>query len=314
LHDIDAHDVAYLFAFAPLEDVLRFMATEAIDPPDPSELIERWRAAHDQLARLQQPETDWVEQSPFAAARAGRSEPRVEPLPAEMAPLVPQVQADPIFQHAFSTAPTRIAMVELDRLIVYQRTIDLAHVKRLTEQLGSAPPASDELFRFCLPTGHAAPRFRVRPVPRDRGFVFVSESSDLRFLESTLLDPDQLREYRALGPIAGVVGLVVGFGSNFLNVIEIENRLILNNGNHRAFALRELGVTRAPCLVQQVNTRDDLKRVAGGRLRRRPENYLDAKHPPRLRDFFNPTFARRVRVMPKLKQVRVTFEIEEMNI
>ena len=78
-----------------------------------------------------------------------------------------------------------------------------------------------------------------------------------------VLAPDQVTGYRPFGPVAGVVGLVVGFGSGYLNVIACEGRLVLNNGYHRAYALRELGVTHAPAVVQEVQRADEVG-AAGG--------------------------------------------------
>jgi ParB-like chromosome segregation protein Spo0J len=39
---------------------------------------------------------------------------------------------------------------------------------------------------------------------------------------------------------------------NVIHVIHVENRLVLANGSHRAYALHDLGITKVPCLVQQV--------------------------------------------------------------
>ncbi len=73
--------------------------------------------------------------------------------------------------------------------------------------------------------------------------MFISPSNDIRFLEPVLLRTDQITGYQPRGVVAGVVGLMVGFTPNCLSVISVENRLILNNGSHRASALREIGIT-----------------------------------------------------------------------
>ena len=51
----------------------------------------------------------------------------------------------------------------------------------------------------------------------------------------------RLSDYHAAGVVAGVVGLVIGYSSNYLNVVAAERRPVLNNGYHRAYALRALG-------------------------------------------------------------------------
>ncbi|MEX2173336.1 MAG: hypothetical protein WD872_03180, partial [Pirellulaceae bacterium] len=144
--------------------------------------------------------------------------------------------------------------------------------------------------------------------------VFVSEANDLRFLESICLGPDQLVNYSAVGPLAGVVGLVVGYSSNYLNVVAVENRFVLNNGYHRAYALRELGVTHVPCVIQRVTRREELEVVGTGALRRTPDLYLQQRRPPVFKDFFEPKLRKIVALAPKARQVRITFTIEEISV
>lgn len=254
---------------------------------------------------------------PAPPAPAGDWPPGAQPLPAEMAPLVARVEADPVFRRAFTAVPVRVGWVELSSLVVFQRTVNLDHVRRLQRDLGPDPSPAD-VFRFCLPYDHPLPAYRVRSLPGrgggDGAYVFTSDSNDLRFLESVLLDPARAGGFNAVGPVAGVVGLAVGFGSNYLNVIAARGRLVLNNGNHRAYALRDLGLTHAPCLVQEVKRRDELSVIASGRLRRHPERYLKDPAPPTLADFFDPQLAHRVRLARKGREVRVTFRVEETSL
>src|SRR5207248_3693776 len=160
----------------------------------------------------------------------------------------------------------------------------------------------------CLPFDHPATAFHSGRAP-DGSFVFASESNDLRSLETLLLRPDQVQGFTPLGPVAGVVAVVVGFGSNYLNVLACENRLILNNGHHRAYALRELGVTHIPCVLQKLANRDDLKRVAAGGLLRHPERYLEPPRPPLFKDYFDPNLRRFVRLLPRKKYVTVKITV-----
>src|SRR5258707_13821332 len=90
----------------------------------------------------------------------------------------------------------------------------------------------------------------------------MSPSDDMRFLGSMSLEPENITDYPPPGNLAGVVGLAVGFGSNFLNAIYAEKRLILNNGSHRAYALRDLGIARVPCIVQHISSRTEVSVLA----------------------------------------------------
>jgi hypothetical protein len=96
-----------------------------------------------------------------------------------------------------------------------------------------------------------------------------------------------------------------------MNAIYAEKRLILNNGSHRAFALRQMGVTHVPCIVQHVASRDELEVIASSSVRRNPDLYLKHVRPPMLKDYFNPQLRMVMPVHRRLRQVTIRFEVEE---
>jgi hypothetical protein len=292
----------YLVGHATLKEYLAFMTVEPLDArkADLKALADEWRAAHDHLRQLECWESVWADG------------PAVRPLPRALEPLLERVQADPIFRRSFSLVPADVGFVELDRLVVRHKLLNLAQVGRLKEQLGCAPDPG-AIFRLCLPFDHPPTEFRMGRTPSG-GFVFTSDSNNLRHLETVHLLPEQLRDYQPVGPMAAAVGLVVGFGSNYLNAIACENRLVLNNGHHRACALRELGVTHAPCVLQHVQCREELNVVAAGTILRNPDAYLKAPRPPLLKDYFEAKLGRRVRLVPACKQVKISFTIEESEV
>src|SRR5439155_20811770 len=126
--------------------------------------------------------------------------------------------------------------------------------------------------------------------------------NDFRVLETVLLHPQQVAAPSNGNPVAHVI-ISVGFGTNLLNVVAVENRLVLNNGSHRAYFLRELGITRAPCVVQCVSRRDELE-IVGGELQQNPDRYLKAARPPLLKDYFDPKLRKVVAVAKKNRSVR----------
>jgi hypothetical protein len=116
------------------------------------------------------------------------------------------------------------------------------------------------VFHLCQRLEATSPPLDILSDDGER-FLFTSESTNLRFHEARLFRPEQLPGYTARGPVASILGLVVGCGGNFMNVISSADRLLLNNGYHRAPALRALGVTHVPCVIQ----RGDPARRAGAR-------------------------------------------------
>jgi hypothetical protein len=297
-----AEEHVYLVGHATLKEYLSFLTTEPVagHPLDLGRIGDEWRAANDHLRQLQYFESVWADNPP------------VLPVPRSLDALLTHVHADPMFRRSFSLVPSEVGWVELDRLVVRHRTLNLAQVRRVKEQLGPSP-GQEQVFRLCLPFDHPPTDFRMGGVQRG-SVVFTSASNNLRLLETLCLSPGQLKDYQPFGPIAGVVALVVGFGSNYLNAIASDARLVLNNGHHRACALRELGLTHLPCVIQKLTRREELNVVGGGELVRNPDAFLKAPRPPVLKDYFDPKLRTVVRLVPVRKQIKVSFTIEESEV
>jgi hypothetical protein len=291
----------YLVAGTSFEQYRDFLLKEV--PDDDANRLERiaetWRRASSHLQELRSTEPTWADQ------------PQVLRIPTELQELVVLVRADPIFRNAFAL-PVEFGLVELDRLAIPQELISLVQVERLKQQLGPKP-SPEQVFRMCLPFDHPMIEHGVRIDSSDT-FVFASESNDLRFLESVLLKPEQVPGIQSHGPILGIVGVVVGYGSNYLNVISAEGRLVLHNGSHRAYALRDLGFTHVPCVIQKASSRQELSSVAAGALLKNPDYYLKEPRPPVLKDFFNPRLRELLRLSPIERHVKVRFAVETYDV
>lgn len=297
-------DHLYLISRSSLGDYLTFMTSYPVGAADldRKQLADEWLAADRVMERLREQEPDWAD-----VGRAG-----VRPLPAALEPLGAHALADPIFRRAFEDTTYELAVVDLERLVVSQKLVSLQHIERLRAKLGPAPRPED-VFRFCLPFDRVPPPARASRVG-DEEFAFVSDSNDLRFLDAVMLRPDQIVGFQPTGPVAGVVALVVGFGANYLHVLAANDRLVLNNGHHRACAMYAHGVREAPCVVQTVVHPDELEVHAPRAVRRNRDFYLSDPRPPALKDYFHPPLVRRLRLALTTKQVRVRYSIEEMDM
>ena len=217
-----------------------------------------------------------------------------------------------MFRRGFSDAEYHFAIVDLNRVVVSQKLVCIDHLRRLRERL-DPKPSPEQLFRFCMPFDCEPPEQGSSRIGDDE-FAFVAQSNDIRFLEAVMLRPDQVTGYQATGPVAGIIAMVVGYGSNYLNVLDIDGRLVLNNGHHRACALWELGVRQVPCVVQTISHPDEIEVHAPRAVRRDPAFYLTDPRPPLLGDYFDPILSRRVNVALTTKQVRVRYSIEEKDM
>lgn len=297
-----ADEHVFLIGRPPLAEYIGFIETMTLDGQnaDRGALANEWRAANDHINELEKGERGYADN------------PGVAELPPSLQPLGQQVMINPMFQRAYAIVPTEIGMIELDRMVVFQKFINLDYVRQIQSKLGTTP-SEEEIFDFCLPFDQPVPPFQVRRVAAN-SYVFVSPSNDLRFMDSVTLLPTQVSGYQARGPIAGVIGLVVGFTANCLSAIHAENRLILNNGSHRAFALRDMGITRVPCVVQNVSRRDELPMVVGEPVSKEPDLYLKTDRPPLLKDYFDPKLRKLAKVPKKSRQVKIAFGQEPIDV
>jgi hypothetical protein len=258
-----------------------------------SALIDEWRVANDHYYDLETSEAGLPD-------TVG-----IRDLGADLQPLAEALKASVPFKNSFDDVPSRVAFVELDKLIVAQPNIDLDHIDRLIANIG-ATPDPETLFK-------PSPAVKMRRAGSKR-FLFWSDCHDFRFHEATVLSPTQITDYESFGPLAAILGLGVGFGSNFLAAIESDKRLLLHNGHHRAYALRRLGITHAPCILQTVTRLDELNIIAPSNVIRSPGYYFKAKRPPLLKDFFDPKLGKALNVSKTVRVVEISFETKEFDI
>lgn len=284
-----------------LAEYLSFVKERVIggDAISPRVLADEWRTANDVYYDLEQRE----------AGDADRMKTR--PLPKALESLATTLRSHPHYEATFDSLPTTVEMVELDRLVVWQSHVGDSFAKARSAALGSDPALAD-LFRFCFPLDRELPPVRIEQMSDDR-YRFVSPATDLRALEAVLLNPAQLATFHSYGPVTAAIGLMVGFSANFLSGIRSDNRILLHNGYHRAYALRSLGITHAPCILQTVTRKDELALVADVRVSSDPGFYFKAKRPPMLRDFFDPRLAKPLHIRPIDTVVEIEFKMRDMT-
>ena len=298
----DAYEKLYLIGRPTLKRFLRWVRHEAVAAPEEATLIAEWQAAKERIRALKKDEAGCADNPTSTPV----------PVDAKYEPLLSEFLKDPLVHNGFNTVPTEVAFVELDSLVVYQKHIDLTFVRELKKKLGPAP-TDEEIFRACLPYDHPHPPAKWSRL-NDDSFIFVSPSWDMRFLKAMPLQARHIQGYPHPGALVGVVGIGVGFGSNFLNALRVENRLILNNGSHRAYTLRDMGVTHVPCIIQHVSTRDQLDVIAASAIRADPDAYFKHPRPSMLKDYFNPNLRKVMQTHRRVRQITVKFQVEETYV
>lgn len=285
-------ELIWLVGQPPLADYLHFVRRKVVggETAAPRALVDEWRAANDIYHELSHSEAKLAETI------------QCRPLPASLNAREAEVRAHPWFQRSFSELPTTFQMVELDKLIVSQTHVERGHHDATAVGLGRS---LDARFRFCIPLERDLPPVRMQRID-DHRWLFSSFSTDLRERAPELIRGEALTALGVDGPVAAFLGIPVGFGSNFMSAVRSGKRVVLQNGYHRAYALRRAGITHAPCIIEEVTRKDELRVGGDEEVNADPEFYFAAPRPPLLKDFFDPRFAKLLAV----RAIETTVEVE----
>lgn len=289
-------ELVWLLGQPHLSDYLDFVEGKVIGGAemDPRALADEWRKANDLYADLEKSEAGLPDRIETRAIGRG------------LKPLAARLRENPWFRDSFDNLPYAIELVELDKLMVSQDHVERSFTKQFVKQLRAMN--EKELFNYCLPLDKPLPPVEMTRLSGDR-YVFTSPSTDFRSHSPRLLRPAEIPGVTSSGPISAFVGIAVGFGSNFLSAIRSDKRIVLQNGYHRAYALRSAGLTHAYCVVEDVTRKDELRLTADETVAGDPEFYFAARRPPLLKDFFDRRFAKRLLVKPMVNHIEVEIKV-----
>ncbi len=300
-HQAEDHAELWMLGQPPLSGFLEFAEDTKVDGTtvDRAALTEQWCAAHDHRRQLERGEANIADDGDHRE------------LDPALAPLVAQVQAHPTYRRTFDTLPARFGMVELDALVVHQWHVTRNRVDALVARIGQAPDLAG-LFGICMPLAAAQAPVRIERL-NSRRYAFRCASHDFGFYEPVLL-PSERADAETFGAVAGIAALVLGFSSNFLRAVRVGQRVMLNNGYHRACALRALGVTHVPCIIETATRLDEVQLTVNKRVGQDARLYFESARPPLLKDFFDPKLTKLLPVRKRVRLIELSFEIRDYYV
>lgn len=292
----DVCEHSFIVARYPFQTYLHFVRSRGVGGTEASEttLAQDWREIQLRAATLDD------------AERGSADHPHMLPLPDEMIPLAQEARRHEAVQRSFGNLTGQWWLVEIDKAVVFQPWVDLTFVRRFQAALPRAVSHEDHI-RVSAGTFAIKPQVQASHPAEDR-FLFVSRSTDVRFLGSRLLDPSVIQHAQPHGHATHVVAVFLGSSINCLSALHVGNRLILMNGTHRAYALRDLGFTHVACLVTHVTNDQEKAQMLPQTVKQDEARYLISARPPMFRDYFDPAVRKVMATQPSNTLLRLHLE------
>lgn len=275
-------------------------ASQPCGPEREAHAADAWRAASRRVADLQLAEAGAADRHPL------------EPLPPAMLELAEAERRRPEFQKLYPYLPTDLVLVDLDRVVVFQKQVNLAQADAIARALPT-PLDDPQLASLAFGGAEVRPPVGCLQAASD-GYVFSARSTDLRVLDLALLSPDEIPALRSKGHPAHCIVVTVGYSSNHLNAIACNGRIVLTNGTHRAYALRRHGIRRVPCVVQRAERREEVEFLGHKELNAQFDRYFVHPRPPLFRDYFDPGLTTVVQACRSWRTIRIQAKAEVLDV
>lgn len=186
---------------------------------------------------------------------------------------VTQVKSSPLFAAIAQQHPaSEFLLVELDELITPLVYVDKEYVDELRAELQGTEEV--DVAKFAIPLAITS-KVKAAMDPTMRGVTFISPQKTLA------VSPAQVRQT----PDGVEVRFVVTNSFSAIVVGKYGGRYYLRNGIHRAFLLRSLGITTAPCLLIEEQNPPPVLSQAYPTF---AASVLSLERPPLLKDYFDP--------------------------
>lgn len=211
-----------------------------------------------------------------------------------------------------------IKMVKIDELICLQSFVNLDrannHKKKISE------PKIEELLDYCFDFDREPPKIHNHFITNN-AILFSTSDHDVRpgkievrkiekFAENTTEEKTQA----LVIPIVEGDPVVYCVRTYLFQPMQDGTTkqiyfLTLQNGIHRAYALKSMGIDYMPCIIIDPATAAETQMISA---KLSPERAMQnvSQRPPLMKDFFNPDLTEKFKVRKRLKCLRVEWKIE----
>ena len=209
---------------------------------------------------------------------------------------------DPALHSAMAGLNWSLQVVDLRRVLAYQKTIRLDGFKELVDHMRKD---RGQLLEFCLPTEQEAPPRNLSRDTDQKGFTISSPSPNLR-IAANEVKAMKIEGEAGMPPTPVLaVTFYLSMGASYMKVANFNGRDFLREGYHRAAALLRAGIYEVPCVYIAARTYEEL---GADRERMFHSDTLFGPRPPLLSDFWDDTVSATINQRASRKAVRVTAE------
>lgn len=234
-----------------------------------------------------------------------------QPSSREMNPLfdekIRKITLSSSFQKAFRGRDYEFRMVEIDKLITPQVGVYVDFIEHLKSSFPQKI-TEDFIFDLCLSNSKENARISFLRL-NDSTFLYSSDSTDFRVVDiesRPAQEPNPTEASKALPNTA--LSVILGYGSQIVNVVSSGNKMVLSNGLHRLYALRSAGITHAPALVINNPIQIELSKYLQFDL------IMNNPRPPMMKDFFNPELTTEVNLKPRKRALKISIQQELIEV
>jgi len=311
----------FLFGFMPLGEAAGVVAGDLVEIPTPMEIRKHWIKKAQAAQKLAETDPYVVDDSNIDMV--------IKDFEPEHRDKLQEIEEYIMTIPLYREFPHEIKLVEIDKLIALQNNINLNRVERFSQSVNKESTMF-ELLDFTLGRRKYSSKIESNLVSNN-SYLFSSDDEDVRISGPEIKElpryDDPVSEQKSTAFILKVTSgepfiyalktssLKIGYMQKLGQVIQGYAKgyqITLQNGFHRAYALKRLGFTHIPCIIIEPVSAQEIQLLNSNWL---PERWqqVTSPRPPLLKDFFNPDLCETVKVRTRKTCWKITWNIERMS-
>jgi hypothetical protein len=213
--------------------------------------------------------------------------------------VVEEIKARPTYRkHYESFADFRFAMVPINALLTPQWIADMDYIAELSHRI-SPDAGIEEQIRFAMTDGVI-----TEPIIVGNQVIFASQGRDLH--------AEQIPSVRRVATGEFEIFVRASSRPNYIQAVEIGNRLLLTNGVHKVCALLLKGYTHVPCVLRRVSRVEETGLNLQSSLFR--PDLFGGPRPAQVTDFLNEDVAIAISMRSAQQVLTVTLSVGVLQV